>query len=163
MRPGNPAQLFQLSSDISGTRLTLEGRKIVALMTWNDRYSVGVGAMDQQHIALFGILNDLYDAMKKGQAQTVTGPLLRKLAEYTRSHFASEESMMTATGYPGLTAHRTKHLDLMKQVEAFRARFERGDITLSVDLFNFLRDWLTTHIQKEDKEYGPWLCGHGVR
>ena len=79
MRPGNPAQLFQLSSDISGTRLTLEGRKIVALMTWNDRYSVGVGAMDQQHIALFGILNDLYDAMKKGQAQTVTGPLLRNI------------------------------------------------------------------------------------
>jgi hemerythrin len=50
----------------------------------------------------------------------------------------------------------------MKQVEDFAARFERGDITLSVDLFNFLRDWLTTHIQKEDKEYGPWLSEHGV-
>ena len=53
----------------------------MALMTWNDRYSVGVGVLDQQHIALFAILNDLYDAMKKGQAQAVTGPLLRKLAE----------------------------------------------------------------------------------
>ena len=134
----------------------------MALMTWNPRYSVGIGVLDQQHIALFAILNDLYDAMKKGQAQTVTGPLLRKLAEYTHSHFSAEEAMMVSTRYPGLTAHRTKHRDLMKQVEAFRARFDRGDIMLGVDMFNFLRDWLTTHIQKEDKEYGPWLSEHGV-
>lgn len=134
----------------------------MALMTWNDRYSVGVGVLDQQHIALFAILNDLYDAMKKGQAQAVTGPLLRKLAEYTRSHFASEEAMMLSTHFPGLTEHRIKHRDLMKQVEDFAARFQRGDIMLSVDLFNFLRDWLTTHIQKEDKEYGPWMSTHGV-
>ena len=134
----------------------------MALMTWNNRYSVGIGSIDQQHSALFGILNDLYDAMKKGQAQTVTGPLLRKLAEYTQNHFASEEAVMQSTHYPGLAEHRIKHRDLMKQVEAFASRFERGDVTLSVDLFNFLRDWLTTHIQKEDKQYGPWLSEHGV-
>jgi hemerythrin-like metal-binding protein len=131
-------------------------------MTWNDRYSVGIGSIDQQHNTLFAILNDLYDAMKKGQAQTVTGPLLRKLATYTHNHFASEEAIMQSTHYPGLAEHRIKHRDLMNQVEAFAARFERGDVTLSIDLFNFLRDWLTTHIQKEDKQYGPWLGEHGV-
>jgi len=135
----------------------------VALMTWNPRYSVGIGVLDQQHIALFAILNDLYDAMKKGQAQTVTGPLLRKLAEYTHRHFSSEEAMMLAAGFPGLAAHRLKHRDLIKQVELFVNRFERGDIMLSIDLFNFLRDWLTTHIQKEDKEYGPCMIQHGIQ
>jgi len=34
---------------------------------------------------------------------------------------------------------------------------------LSIDLFNFLRDWLTTHIQKEDKEYGPCMIQHGIQ
>jgi hemerythrin-like metal-binding protein len=131
-------------------------------MTWNDRYSVGIAVLDQQHIVLFRILNDLYDAMRKGQAQTVTGPLLRKLAEYTRSHFAAEEAMMLSADFPGLVEHRVKHRDLIKQVEAFAARFEKGDAMLSVDLFNFLRDWLTTHIQKEDKEYSPWLTEHAV-
>jgi len=45
----------------------------------------------------------------------------------------------------------------------FVNRFERGDIMLSIDLFNFLRDWLTTHIQKEDKEYGPCMIQHGIQ
>ena len=134
----------------------------MAFMTWNKQYSVGVATMDDQHSVLFRILNDLYDAMKKGEAQTVTGPLLRNLVDYTRRHFASEEAIMATAAYPGLTAHRIKHRDLIKQVDAFVARFERGDVTLSIDLFNFLRDWLTTHIQKEDKEYGPWMSTHGV-
>jgi hemerythrin len=118
--------------------------------------------MDDQHKGLIAILNDLHDAMKKAQAQTVTGPLLRKLADYTRRHFASEEAMMTVAGYAELAAHRVKHRDLIKKVEEFVARFERGDIMLSVDLFNFLRDWLATHIMKEDKGYGPWLVQHGM-
>jgi hemerythrin-like metal-binding protein len=134
----------------------------MAFMTWDDRFSVGIKSIDEQHTVLFGILNDLYDAMKKGQAQTVTGPLLHKLANYTSRHFSSEEAMMATTGYAGLEAHRVKHRDLIKQVEQHIARFERGDIMLSVDLFNFLRDWLTTHIQKTDKEYGPWLKEHGA-
>lgn len=134
----------------------------MGFMTWDERFSVGVKTVDDQHIVLFEILNDLHDAMKKGQAQSVTGPLLRKLVDYTRHHFSSEEAKMAAVAYPGLAAHREKHRDLIQQVEQFIARFERSDIMLGVDLFNFLRDWLTTHIQKTDKEYGPWLIQHGV-
>jgi hemerythrin len=26
-----------------------------------------------------------------------------------------------------------------------------------------MRDWLSTHIQKDDHEYSPWLHDHGVR
>jgi hemerythrin-like metal-binding protein len=134
----------------------------VGFMTWDERFSVGVKTLDEEHKVLFGILNELYDAMKRGQAQVVTGHLLKKLADYTRRHFASEEAKMTASGFAGLAEHRDKHRDLIQRVEQFIVRFERGDIMLSVDLFNFLRDWLTTHIQKTDKEYGPWLTGHGV-
>jgi hemerythrin-like metal-binding protein len=131
-------------------------------MDWDERYSVGVMSIDGEHKVLFGILNDLYDAMKKGLAQSVTGPLLHKLVDYTKRHFSSEEAKMAAAGFPGLAAHREKHRDLIKQVEQFTVRLERGDIMLSVDLFNFLRDWLSTHIQKTDKEYGPWLVEHGA-
>ena len=70
---------------------------------------------------------------------------------------------MVSAAYPGLVAHRAKHQDLIRKVDAFAARFESGDIMLSIDLFNFLRDWLTTHIQKEDKEYSPWLSQLATR
>jgi len=134
----------------------------MALLTWNSRYSVGVKVLDSQHTVLFGLLNDLHAAMLKGQAQALTGPMLRKLAEYTRDHFSAEEKMMEAAKYPGLAAHRIKHRDLIKQVQDYGTRFERGEASLNLQLLNFLRDWLTNHIQKVDAEYGPWLNERGV-
>jgi hemerythrin-like metal-binding protein len=131
-------------------------------MTWSDKYSVGVKVLDNQHSVLVDTLNKLYDAMMKGQAREITGPLLLMLVEYTKEHFATEEKMMTATKYPGFKQHIAKHRELTKQVSEFVGRYERGEITLSVDLLNFLRDWLGTHILKEDHEYGPWLNKNGV-
>ncbi len=34
---------------------------------------------------------------------------------------------------------------------------------LNIQLLRFLSDWLTKHIQHEDKEYGPWLNRHGMQ
>jgi hemerythrin len=132
------------------------------LMTWNDRYSVGVKAIDGQHSVLFDIINELHAAMLKGQAQSVTGPLLHKLVKYTHEHFAAEEKLMASVNYMGLASHKVLHRDLVKQVEEYIVRFEKGEIAVNVDLLNFLRDWLTKHILKTDHEYGPWLNEHGV-
>jgi hemerythrin-like metal-binding protein len=101
--------------------------------------------------------------MMKGQAQSLTGPLLRKLVDYTHTHFATEEKMLAEARYPGLADHKIKHRELIQKVEGYSARFEKGEITLNLHLMNFLRDWLTEHIQKTDHEYGPWLNEHGVR
>jgi hemerythrin len=135
----------------------------MALLTWSDHYSVGVKAIDKQHSDLVNVLNDLHAAMLSGQAKTVTGPLLHKLVAYTRDHFAAEEAMMSSVHYPALAEHQVMHRNLTGQVEEFVARFERGESTLSVPLMTFLRDWLTTHILKEDKEYGPWFNNQGIR
>ena len=74
----------------------------MALLTWSSKYSVNVGSLDSQHNVLFGILNDLHEAMMKGQAQKMTGELLGKLVKYTREHFTAEEALMASTGYPEL-------------------------------------------------------------
>ena len=134
----------------------------MALLTWNSTYSVGVKSIDSQHTVLFDTLNDLHGAMMTGQASTLTGPILKKLITYTREHCTAEEAMLTKTNYPGLAEHKIKHRDLIKQVEDYSARFDRGEITLNLHLLNFLRDWLTNHIQKVDHEYGPWLNKNGI-
>jgi hemerythrin-like metal-binding protein len=135
----------------------------MALLTWDSKYSVGVKSIDGQHTVLFGLVNDLHAAMMKGQAQSLTGPLLRKLVDYTQIHFTAEERMLASAKYPRLTEHQVKHRDLIKQVGEFVARFERGEAAVNLDLMNFLRNWLINHIQKVDREYGPWLNEHGVR
>jgi len=141
----------------------LAGRRTrMALISWNGKYSVGVQSMDSQHNVLFAILNDLHDAMMKGHAHGITGALLRKLAKYAHEHFTAEEAMMSAATYPGLAEHRVKHRDLTRQVDEFVVRYERGETTLNLHLLNFLRDWLTNHIEKVDHGYGSWMNKHGV-
>lgn len=134
----------------------------MALLNWSDQYSVGVKALDDQHKVLVNTLNDLHAAIMKGQAANVTGDLLTALIKYTHDHFATEETLMTRTKFTGLPAHRTKHRDLTKQVEDFHAAYKRGEITLNLNLLNFLRDWLMTHILKEDMEYRGWMNANGV-
>ena len=99
----------------------------MALLTWDSKYSVGVKSIDGQHSVLFGLVNELHAAMMKGQAQSLTGPLLRKLVDYAQTHFAAEERMLATTKYPRLTGASIKHRDLIKQVGEFVARFERGE------------------------------------
>lgn len=93
----------------------------------------------------------------------MTSPLLRKLVDFTHTHFTDEEAMMAAANYPGLAEHKIKHRELMKQVEQYAARHERGEITVNLQLMNFLRDWFTTHILKEDMQFGLWLNMNGKR
>lgn len=135
----------------------------MALMNWNDSLSVGVKTLDEQHKGLVQTLNELHAAMMRGDAKGATGPLLDKLVRYTREHFAAEEALMSRAQYPSTSQHRTRHRDLTRQVEDYVQRYRSGEITLNVQLLNFLRDWLINHIQKEDQNYGPWMAAQGIR
>jgi len=134
----------------------------MALITWNKSFSVGVQTIDTQHTVLFTILNDLHSAMMNGQAQSMTGSLLHKLADYTHTHFADEEAMMAAARYPGLADHKVKHCELVKQVEDYILLYDKGEITLNLKLLDFLNDWLTSHILKTDMAYSACLIKNGA-
>jgi len=138
-----------------------EERKAMALITWSPQHSVGVERLDKEHSVLVDVLNDLHAAMKKGSAEDATEHLFWNLLEYTRSHFCSEETMMTRTGYPGLADHRATHSQLMKKIENYRKRIDRGKLSIDLDMLDFLRDWLIRHIQCEDRDLGRWMNEHG--
>ena len=134
----------------------------MALVTWTESLSVGVKSIDDQHTVLFNTINDLHDAMMKGHARAKVGELLCRLLAYTHNHFSGEEAIMEEAKYPGLATHRLEHRKLTKQVEEYVDRYKQGDLTLSVDLADFLSGWLKNHIQDRDQSYRPWLNEHGV-
>jgi hemerythrin-like metal-binding protein len=134
----------------------------MALATWTDNLSVGVESIDNQHTVLFNTINELHAAMMKDKARSIVGELLGRLLAYTRNHFSTEEALMEDANYAGLAIHRIEHRKLTKQVEWFVARYQQGDLTLSLELADFLSDWLKNHIQKEDQSYIPWLNEHGM-
>jgi hemerythrin-like metal-binding protein len=135
----------------------------MALLRWSKKHSVGVMEMDDQHVALVKILNDLHAAMLKGQAQSVADPLFKKLMEYMQQHFSAEEALMERARFPALSEHRAGHHALTAKVEEYCARFKQGDDSMYPALLRFLRDWFVNHMQQVDKEYSVWMHEHGVR
>jgi hemerythrin-like metal-binding protein len=144
------------------TASSREGATMPLLM-WRKKYSVGVTAMDDQHITLAKILNELHAAMLKGQAQSVADVLLRRLMDYVQEHFSSEEKLMESVKFPDMAAHSAEHRNLTAKAMEYMARYEQGDQTMYPQMLYFVRDWFYDHMQTVDKEYAAWMNEHGVR
>ncbi len=125
----------------------------MALIEWKDEYSVSVNRFDREHQKLFSLLNELNDAMGKGQGRFVVQGVLQQLMNYTRQHFASEEAAMRSVGFPGLASHIAEHRELTAKVEKFSAEYSKGDTSITIDVLYFLRDWLDHHILTTDRKY----------
>jgi len=134
----------------------------MALLNWNELLSVGVAEFDAQHKKLVGMINTLHDAMAKGQGREVLKPILDGLMDYTQTHFAAEERRMQQCGYPAYLQHKVQHDALMRKVNDLKKRFEAGQGTLTVEILNFLKDWLVNHIQGTDKKYAPFLSAQAA-
>jgi len=123
----------------------------MTMMEWNDALKVGHSVIDRDHQKLIRLINDLGDAMSAGQGKEVCGNVLDELISYTQTHFANEERLMSVHHYADTPRHKAEHAKLVKDVLAFKAKFEAGTATLSVSLLHFLMDWLTHHILESDK------------
>ncbi len=134
----------------------------MALLEWNDSYSVKVAKFDDQHKKLFAMINDLNDGMKAGKGKETLGAVLKGLIDYTATHFADEEKAMAQHGFLQLQLHKNEHNKLVKQVLALQADYAAGKAMLSMEVMNFLRDWLNTHIVGTDKKYGEFFNAKGI-
>lgn len=134
----------------------------MALITWSDSLSVKVKQFDDQHKKLVDMVNQLFDAMKTGKGNQVMADILKQLIAYTQTHFAAEERLMKQYGYPDFEAHKKEHNALVMQVLDLQKQFQEGKAVLTQNVMTFLRDWLSKHIQGDDKKYGIFFNGKGV-
>ncbi len=138
------------------------GMQADVLMPWTSELATGVKIIDTQHRKLVDMVNELYKAMKSGQSKAVMEKLLGELAEYTVYHFGTEEKYFDQFRYAETAEHKKMHAELTGQVVNFINQFKSGQAALSMDLMNFLRDWLATHIMKTDKRYAKTFLGGGL-
>lgn len=134
----------------------------MALIQWSAMLSVGVTQFDNEHKKLVDMVNNLHDAMKTGKGSDVVGKTLDGLISYTATHFAAEERLMQQHGYPAIDKHKGEHTALVKQALEIQKNFKEGK-ALPQNLLQFLKDWLMKHIAGEDKKYGPFLNGKGIK
>ena len=136
----------------------------MALMDWNDRLSVGVKMIDDDHQALVRLVNELHDAVSAARGNAALGKVLDGLISYTKTHFGREEAEMAKFNYPGAADHKKQHLALATKVLEVQAQFKAGNHgVLSMQVLAFLRDWLLDHIGKTDMALGVFLKSKGQR
>ena len=133
------------------------------LFPWSDIYKLNIGVVDMQHKNLVDLINDLHQAMISRTGKEHLGRILSSLIKYTEGHFKAEEGIMESHQYPDLTNHKAEHDRFTKTVLDFQSKFHANEIGLTIEVMDFLKDWLSKHILGVDKKYAPFLNAKGVR
>lgn len=124
---------------------------------WTEALSVGEEALDQEHKYLF----DLLAAARKAAADRNVGQVLsifHEVTDYVDVHFGHEEEVMKGIGYPDLEEHKAEHAKLAQKAYYVINSLRHSDtLARSGEFIDFMRDWLTSHIQVSDQKYGAFL------
>ncbi len=128
----------------------------MSIISWSDKFSIGVEKIDEQHKALFSLINNLHSVITGVHPKQSISSSINDLISYTEYHFKEEEDYMFNTDYPKFEQHKKVHDELREQVVNFKLEFDegRGDAGKFVE---FLYDWLTRHIMDQDKKIGKYM------
>lgn len=72
----------------------------MAFIEWSDALSVHVPVIDNEHRQLIGIINSLYNAIENKKEDITTEETMEQLMGYIRTHFVTEERLMSQYQYP---------------------------------------------------------------
>jgi len=134
----------------------------MALITWSDELSVNVDRIDGQHRQLVIMINDLNDAMKAGKGQEILNTILEKMVGYAEEHFILEEYYFEKFGYSEAATHKSEHDQFVKKVVKFISGFDSGKPLLTLEVIDFLKDWLIDHIKGSDQKYSVCFNENGL-
>lgn len=124
----------------------------MAYFEWADDMVIDGGPIDEDHRLLVDLVNELHSATSRGAGQVVVASILRRTIDSTREHLAREEHIMAQHGFPDLEAHKQGHDSFMESLYALERQLQAGGITVAAQLSRVLRDWLSLHIRRNDKE-----------
>lgn len=130
---------------------------------WSDTLSVGIEEIDGQHKVLVDLVNKMHEAIHQRHGSDVVNSILSDLADYTRIHFAVEESLMRILNYPGYEAHKEIHEELLGAVVDLQEKVATGKKSIGFELMHFLKTWLTKHIMEEDMQYSGFFIASGAQ
>ncbi len=135
----------------------------MALITWTEDFSVGVVEIDNQHKKLVNMINELHHAMAEGKGNMNVGDIINRLVDYSVYHFKTEEKYFDKFNYPETEAHKKIHSDFVKKVSIFKGEFDNNEVMLTIDVLNFLSNWLREHILGEDMDYSDFFIENGLK
>ena len=132
----------------------------MALLHWENRYSVGIAAVDHEHQELIELVNRLYDEATKLGSKDAVLDFFGDLFKAISSHFALEERFMRERGYDQLVQHKTDHERLLDEVRDIMEDFEASDRFDERVLAQRLDAWFSRHFETHDARLHHSLGAH---
>lgn len=103
------------------------------------------------------IVNDLHTATSEGRWHEVIEKTIGQVILYTREHLVREEQIMALIHFPNINQHKIGHEKFARQLAELQQKYQMGSITVASQLSTVLRDWLSLHIRRSDKEIETFL------
>ena len=129
------------------------------LVEWDDRYSVGIPLIDDQHKELVRLTNALYKGCLAGEesARSWFMATVKGTVDYVKYHFGVEEQLLQNVDYPELAEHKREHEAFVKHILDEVQSFTAGKKFVPNVFVRYLRDWILSHIVVADKRYAAFI------
>jgi hemerythrin len=135
---------------------------------WKEEYSTGIDAIDRQHRHLMEIGTRIFDLAYAADGCDHYDEIMEVLGElkdYTVYHFGYEEKLMDQYNYDRYEPHKFQHYFLIKKIDKFEKEkydLEEKQNETILKLAEFISDWITNHILKEDMLYKELFINKGL-
>lgn len=129
----------------------------MAYFEWAQDMVIDGGPIDDDHRGLVNLVNELHTATSEGRGHEVVEEILGQVIRYTKEHLVREEQIMEGIGFPNLEKHKLGHVKFTNQLVDLQLKYQQGSITVASQLSTVLRDWLSLHIRRSDKEVKLFL------
>jgi len=113
---------------------------------WTDDYATGISELDNQHMKIFELGNNISDIDSKNQVKKA----IMSLYQHTRTHFGFEEELMRKSGYPDWEKHKEGHDDLINELNKVGEKAANGNLSIQ-EFKKFVYCWIIDHIIYQDK------------
>lgn len=123
-------------------------------MMWKDSYRLGVERIDNQHMELFHMTENLVNAVENGASVEVYQEILGFLKDYVIYHFKDEEAYQASIHYSGLEDHRKEHQQFTQTVLNYEKLLTENGFNNKTmkDLAGVVTTWLIYHVTDSDQK-----------
>lgn len=126
---------------------------------WKESYRTGIETIDEQHYALFQMVDQLLRAIdieKSTQQKKDYIATISFMKHYVVQHFSDEEAYQASIHYPGLENHKKEHRDFTATVLSYEEKFIATNYENRIvkEFAGNLVAWLIYHVAKEDQKIG---------